>query len=107
MILTEQLALDLKLLSDKSRLTILGLLREKELCACEVAEILNISQPNLSQHMRKLREGGLVHETKKSQWVYYSLAIDNKPHIIDLIKHVPSQKDRIEALSCDQLDCCN
>ncbi|MEC0148396.1 metalloregulator ArsR/SmtB family transcription factor [Paenibacillus alginolyticus] len=39
---------------------------------CEIVGIMNTSQPNVSQHMRKLKDGGLVKEAKKGQWVYYS-----------------------------------
>ncbi len=44
--LTEQL----KLVSDKTRLTILALLKEKEMCVCDIVEILQTTQPNVSQH---------------------------------------------------------
>lgn len=54
-----------KLLGDKTRLTIVAMLKEKELCVCEIVELLNTSQPNISQHMRKLKDGGLVKESKK------------------------------------------
>lgn len=55
-----------KLLGDKSRLTILALLREKELCVCDIVEILQMSQPSISQHLRKLKDAGLVSETRKN-----------------------------------------
>jgi ArsR family transcriptional regulator len=94
----------LKLLSDKCRLTILLMLQERELCVCEMVELLQTSQPNISQHMRKLKDGGLVKESKRGQWVYYSLAIDNKPFITELFNHLPSQKEKLEKLPCE--NCC-
>jgi ArsR family transcriptional regulator len=105
MIEVEKMVDTLKLVGDKYRLTILLLLQEKELCVCEIVEILQTSQPNISQHMRKLKDGGLVKESKKGQWVYYSLAIDNKSFLLDLFKHLPSQKDKVEKLTCG--DCCD
>jgi ArsR family transcriptional regulator len=63
------------MLADKTRLTILTLLKEKELCVCDIVEALEISQPNASQHLRKLKSAGLVTETRKGQWVYYSLSV--------------------------------
>jgi ArsR family transcriptional regulator len=106
MIEIEKMVDTLKLVSDKCRLTILLLLQEKELCVCEIVEILQTSQPNISQHMRKLKDGGLVKETKKGQWVYYSLAIVDKPFLLDLFKHLPSQKDKIEKVNCENKECC-
>ncbi|WP_248928012.1 ArsR/SmtB family transcription factor [Paenibacillus hamazuiensis] len=101
MVEIEKMVEILKLAADKSRLTILLLLQEKELCVCEMVEILQTSQPNISQHMRKLKDGGLVKESKRGQWVYYSLAIDDKPFLVDLLKHLPSQKERVEQLTCE------
>ncbi|MBD8836950.1 MULTISPECIES: metalloregulator ArsR/SmtB family transcription factor [Paenibacillus] len=43
----------IKLLGDKTRLTILTLLKEREWCVCEFVEILDMSQPGISQHLRK------------------------------------------------------
>ena len=76
MIEIEKMVETLKLLSDKTRLTILLLLKERELCVFELVDILQTSQPNVSQHIRKLKDGGLVKEAKKGQWVYYSLTIE-------------------------------
>jgi ArsR family transcriptional regulator len=95
-----------KLLGDKTRLTILALLNEKELCVCEIVELLKTSQPNISQHMRKLKDGRLVKETKKGQWVYYSLTIEDKPYVLQLFNHIPSQKEKIRQISCMEANCC-
>ncbi|MBW7453438.1 ArsR/SmtB family transcription factor [Paenibacillus sepulcri] len=94
----------LKLLSDKSRLTILTLLREQELCVCDIVEILETTQPNVSQHLKKLKTGGLINETKRRQWVYYSLNLADKPYLNDLLAHLPSMKDRINALNTQSCD---
>lgn len=107
MIEIEKMVETLKLLSDKTRLTILLLLKERELCVLELVDILQTSQPNVSQHMRKLKDGGLVKEAKKGQWVYYSLTIENKPFISDLFNQLPSQKEKVESISCEQLNCCD
>ncbi|GKS13221.1 ArsR/SmtB family transcription factor [Paenibacillus chitinolyticus] len=96
-----------KLLGDKNRLMIVAMLKEKELCVCEIVELLNTSQPNISQHMRKLKDGGLVKESKKGQWVYYSLSIENKPLVVEILKQLPSQKDKIQSIICEDIDCCN
>jgi ArsR family transcriptional regulator len=83
----------LKLLGDKSRLTMLLLLRERDLCVCEIVDIMDMSQPGISQHLRKMKDAGLLNETRKGQWIYYSLNLEDKPYIQDILKHIPSQKE--------------
>lgn len=95
----EEMLESLKLLSDKSRLTILALLREQEMCVCDIVEVLETTQSNVSQHLKKLKTGGLINETKKRQWVFYSLNLDDKPYLMDLLAQLPSMKDRITELS--------
>ena len=60
-------------LADEKRLRVLELLGGGELCVCELAEALDLSQPLLSFHLRTLREAGLVSTRRKGRWVHYSL----------------------------------
>ncbi|MEK5057110.1 transcriptional regulator [Paenibacillus sp. FSL H7-0326] len=99
----EAIANTLKLLSDGTRLTILALLKEKELCVCDLVDLLQTTQPNVSQHLRKLKNGGLVTETKRKQWVYYSLNMDEKPYLQGILDEMPSMKEQIDNLDPD---CC-
>jgi ArsR family transcriptional regulator len=99
MINMEEMLESLKLLSDKRRLTILALLREQEMCVCDIVDILETTQPNVSQHLKKLKTGGLINETKRRQWVYYSLNLEDKPYIKEILSQLPSMKDRINAIS--------
>ncbi len=62
-----------KALSDQKRLQILKLLRVKEMCVCELMIALNMTQPNLSHHLRILENEGIINRTKKGKWVYCSL----------------------------------
>jgi ArsR family transcriptional regulator len=67
-----------KTLSDETRLRILVLLFTKELCVCELCEILNESQPKVSRHLAKLRDIGLVKDERKGQWIFYYLNMQNE-----------------------------
>ncbi len=69
----DQYAELMKLLGDKTRLTIFSLIKVRELCVCELTELVDVSQPAISQHLRKLKLFNLVKERKGGQWVYYSL----------------------------------
>ena len=62
----------LKALADHNRLRILNLLGEKTLCVCDLEEILLLQQSNLSRHLAKLKQVGLVMSQKKGLFMYYS-----------------------------------
>ncbi|WP_028545619.1 ArsR/SmtB family transcription factor [Paenibacillus taiwanensis] len=93
--LLSQMSDQYKLLGDKTRLTIVALLNEQELCVCEIVAVLGLSQPNISQHLRKLKASGMIKETKKGQWVYYSINRELEPYLQDVLKHLPSMKQSI------------
>ena len=63
----------LKFLSDGNRLRILRILSHRESCVCELIEQLDLPQPLVSYHLRRLREAGLVLPRRKAQWIYYSI----------------------------------
>ncbi|MCA0988621.1 ArsR/SmtB family transcription factor [Guptibacillus algicola] len=90
----------LKLLGDKTRLTIIGLLKDGECCVCEFVDLLNMSQPSVSQHLRKLRDAGLVKERRNSQWIFYSLNKDHEAFSIieSVIQLIPDQKEKLHQL---------
>lgn len=88
----------LRLLGNESRLTILALLRERELCVCELVDVLEISQPAVSQHLQRLRAYELVTEERRGQWVYYSLTVEDKPFVRGILQEVPCQRERVETL---------
>ncbi len=61
-------------LGDETRLQILALLRVRELCGCELVDLLGISQPAISEHLRRLKDAGLVVDDRRGMWVCYRLA---------------------------------
>lgn len=62
-----------KALGDPNRLRIVNLLMHKELCVCEIEEILQTTQSNASRHLTKLRQAGIISCKKKAQWAYYQV----------------------------------
>lgn len=73
----------LKALSDKNRLRIINMLTVKEMCVCEITEILNLSQSTVSGHLRILKEAEIVEDKKDGLWVEYNL-YKNDEFISDL-----------------------
>lgn len=106
MVPIEKLAEELKLAGDKTRLTILSFLKERECCVCELTELLKSSQPNVSQHMRKLKDGNFVKESRRGQWIYYSLDLDDKPYLFELLAVLPSQKEKVDQVSAENATRC-
>ena len=91
-----------KVLSDETRLRIMVLLFHNELCVCQLTGITGISQPNVSKHLAKLRDLGLVKDERKEQYTFYSLNIEDQlledilGNIVDNIETYPILKLDIE-----------
>ena len=62
-----------KALSDRNRLRILNALQTKNLCACEIKELLNLANSTVSQHLKILRNAGFIIEEKDGKWVNYKI----------------------------------
>jgi ArsR family transcriptional regulator, arsenate/arsenite/antimonite-responsive transcriptional repressor len=60
--------------SDRTRLRILNLLRNGELCVCDIVRVLELPQPKISRHLAYLRKAGLVTARKEGLWMHYALA---------------------------------
>jgi DNA-binding transcriptional ArsR family regulator len=63
-----------KLLSDNTRIKIIQALQSEELCVCDIAALIGLSQPSVSHHLRALRHSGVVKFRKKGKMALYSLA---------------------------------
>ncbi|MEO0767943.1 MAG: metalloregulator ArsR/SmtB family transcription factor [Cyanobacteria bacterium J06649_4] len=59
--------------SDPYRFQVIELLRDQELCACDIAKALEITQSKLSFHLKTLREAGLIQGRQEGRWIYYRL----------------------------------
>ena len=63
-----------KALADETRLRILNLVAQRELCVCHLVEALGLGQSRVSRHLAHLRNAGLVIDRREGPWMYYSLA---------------------------------
>lgn len=76
-------ALFMKALSDETRVKIFHMLSQGELCACNILDEFNITQPTLSYHMKILSESGLVNSRRDGVWMKYTI---NKDSLVILNK---------------------
>ena len=60
-------------LADKTRLRLLNLMRDEEVCVCFFTEVLGESQPKISRHLAYLRGAGIVHARRDGKWMNYSI----------------------------------
>lgn len=58
-------------LGHEVRLKIYRALREEKLCVCELTELLDMSQPAVSQHLSKLKNAELIESERQGQWTFY------------------------------------
>lgn len=97
----------LKSVSQPTRMRILLLLAEAELCSCELGGILGITQAAVSQHMNVLKRAGLVSERKSGTWVYYQLlrpSMEEALQWLNLALSSPRLATKSEPTDWHQLD---
>lgn len=66
-----------KALSDPNRLRILKMLQIRDLCVCEITDVLGLAPSTVSKHLSVLRDAGFINEEKDGKWVNYRL--NSKP----------------------------
>jgi ArsR family transcriptional regulator, lead/cadmium/zinc/bismuth-responsive transcriptional repressor len=89
----------LALAGNEVRLKIVYLLEEeKELCPCDLADILGMTIPAISQHLRKLKDGNIVETRKEGQTIYYSLTQENLKILKPFFKHINLQTQKLETV---------
>ncbi len=77
-----------KALSDETRIRMLELLSQGELCVCEIMQALEISQTRASRNLGILRDAGLLQDRRDGQWVHYSLNKEGAIEFSELLEFV-------------------
>ena len=90
-----------KILSDESRLRILFLLYQEELCVCQLTGILQMPQPKVSKSLSKLRDLGLVSDQRREKFVYYSLKRENGP-LMNILANLDRELPAYPVLASDR-----
>ncbi len=90
-----------KAISDETRVRILKLLEERELCVCQLMEILGMGQSTVSKHLGILRNAGLVDARKDGTWTFYRVADEavNDVNLAfnDFVRKALDDDDRVAA----------
>lgn len=93
----------LKALADKNRIRIIKLLSTRKMCVGELAFVLEISQPSVSRHLKKLKQVGLVGEQQDSFWSNYYVIRDKNPRIDHLLDTLGTWMEESATASSDLL----
>lgn len=88
-------------LSDPIRLQVLELLRERELCVCELCEKLDVGQSKLSFHLKALKEAGLLRSRQEGRWIYYSLNLSQLVALEQYLSEYRRFSELLPARCCD------
>jgi len=97
----------LKALADETRLEILHMLHNQELCACKIQEHFKISQPTLSYHMKILMVSGLVTARKEGLWMQYSINTKNFEATRNLLDFYINSTNQESDCNCSEQKSCS
>ena len=81
----DQLELVFKALADKTRLRILALLGNNEVCVCHIHDTLGLPQPTASRHLAYLRRSGLVDTRRNGVWMHYRVSAALDPVVREVV----------------------
>jgi len=92
----------LKAAADLNRIKLLACMKHREVCVCDFVDVLGISQPAVSQHLRKLKEAGIITKRKVGTWKHYRLVEDQTP----LMQGILEQIQPLNGCNCVS-ECCH
>jgi len=92
----KRIASVLDLAGNEVRLKILFLIHnEGEMCPCDLSDVLSMKVPAISQHLRKMKDGGIIKDKKIGQTIFYSLVKENSSAYLPLLDQLIKQNNRI------------
>jgi ArsR family transcriptional regulator len=104
------IAILFKALADRTRLRLINLIGNDEVCVCFFVEVLKINQPKISRHLAYLRRAGVVSARREGKWIHYRLVEPPDPHAANIFREVrgwlanepamKSDRARLEKICC-------
>lgn len=99
-----------KALADQTRLRLINLIGDDEVCVCFFVEVLKINQPKISRHLAYLRRAGVVSSRRDGKWIHYRLVEPPDPRAANIFREVraglandpamKSERARLEKICC-------
>lgn len=91
-----------KALADKTRLRILALLGNNEVCVCHLHDSLGLPQPSVSRHLAYLRKSGLVAARRDGVWMHYQMSTSLSPVVQGIVAAAVSALQELPATTQDR-----
>lgn len=84
----DSIALLFKALADQTRLRLINLMGDDEVCVCFFVEVLKINQPKISRHLAYLRRAGVVSARRDGKWIHYRIVEPEDAHAANIFREV-------------------
>lgn len=81
----DRLEMFFKALADGTRLRLINLMQDEEICVCSCVEVLNANQPKISRHLAYLKRAGLVAARRDGKWTHYRLVEPVDPYAAKIL----------------------
>jgi ArsR family transcriptional regulator len=91
-----------KALADQTRLRLINLIGDDEVCVCFFVEVLKTNQPKISRHLAYLRRAGVVAARREGKWIHYRLVEPVDPHAAKIFREVRSSLADNPAMQSDR-----
>ncbi len=91
-----------KALADRTRLRLLNLIGEDEVCVCFFVEVLNTNQPKISRHLAYLRKAGVVSARREGKWIHYRVVEPPGEHAANIFREVRTSLKSDPAMQRDR-----
>lgn len=102
MVKETSIALLFKALADQTRLRLINLIGDEEICVCFFVEVLKTNQPKISRHLAYLKRAGVVAARRDGKWMHYRLVEPEDPHAARIFREVRSWLSDNPAMASDR-----
>lgn len=99
---TYNIELFFKALADRTRLQLLNLMGDDEVCVCFFVEVLKTNQPKISRHLAYLRRAGVVSARREGKWIHYRVIEPPDPHAANIFREVRTWLNSDPAMQRDR-----
>lgn len=89
-------------LGDSTRLRLLNLMRDQEVCVCYFVEIIGAPQPKISRHLAYLRSAGIVAARREGKWMHYRLVMPPHPGAARILQDTLDSMNDDKAMNADR-----
>lgn len=108
---TASLHLLFRTLADPTRLRLLNLIADREICVCYFVEILRMSQPKISRHLAYLRKAGIASARREGKWMHYRMVMPKDEVaagiLRETLRHLREKPEMKRDVSRLGLACCS